>query len=117
MLNDRINPIIITGPDFCYVCGKPHVLEVYTIYDKAIGFSALLNYKKKIGEAINTPLKYGRCRNCGARFNIFWEQNGSLRLINDSLATEEFVSQFKDFEIGETKDAYTNDETERLSRD
>lgn len=115
--DNRINPIIVTRPDFCYVCMKPHVLEVYTVYNKPIGFSALLNFNKKIGEVINVPLSYGRCRNCGTKFHIFWEQNGTLRLTNDSLAVEEFVNQFKDFEIGDVSYACDYDETKGLSRD
>ncbi len=112
----RIDPFVITGPDFCPMCMKQHVVDVYTVYDKPIGLTGLLNYKKNIGESINVPLKYGRCRNCGARFKIIWD-NGNIRFSNDKYMTRDFVSQFKDFDMGDVEDAYFDASSERIFRD
>lgn len=114
--NKLIDPFIPTGPDFCPVCLKSHVVDLYTIYDKPIGLTALLNFKKYVGEAINVPIKYARCRNCGARFEIIW--NGKkINISNDKYLIRDFVSQFKDFDMEEAEDAYFNASFEGVFRD
>lgn len=113
----KIDPFIIMGPDYCPVCLRAHVIDVYTEYDKPIGLTALLNCKKNIREAVTVPLKYGRCRNCGARFKIIWDNDGSIFLTNDKFAVRDFVSQFKDFDMGDAEDAYFNASFEGIFRD
>lgn len=114
---NKVNPFIIVKPDFCYICGKAHVVDVFNVYDKSINLAPILNCKKNIRDAINVPLKYARCRSCGARFKIAWNPDGSLRMIHDPYATRDFVDQFKDFEMEDIEDAYSNAETKRVFRD
>ena len=116
MPENLINPFILAGPDYCYVCGKHHVVELYTIYNKPIGFTAILNCKRNIADAVNVPIQYARCRNCGSRFVISWNSDGTLRLIHNNRLIDVFAEQLEDFNIGEQKYAYTNDTAERLSR-
>lgn len=117
MSAELVNPFIFTGLDYCHVCHKAHVLEIYTIYDKPIGFSALLNFKKDIAGAVNVPLSYGRCRNCGHRFKLSWDSDGLPLLVDNPAMMEDFISRFKDFELKEaTEDAYVNAKAEGVFR-
>lgn len=117
MEGNRVNPFIIIKPDFCFVCGKAHVVDIYNAYDKPINLPATLNCNSNIKDTMNVPLKYGRCRNCGARFKIFWGNDGSIGMINDPLAIRDFVSQFEDFEMGDIEDAYSTASTKGIFRD
>lgn len=113
----KVNPLILVKPDFCFMCGKAHVIDMINVYDRLVNLTPILNCKNNIRDAINVPVKGARCRNCGARFKIIWEPDGSLRLLYDPLAIRDFVSQFTDFEMEDIEDAYSNAETKRVFRD
>lgn len=117
MSTGLINPIVDLHPDYCYICNTAHVVDIYNCYDKPIGLTALLNYKKNIMESSKLSLKYGRCRNCGARFTLVWNPDGSVRMVHNKNLALNFAEKFHDFEIGEQTDAYKNNSIERLFRD
>lgn len=114
--NRLVDPIVLVGADFCPVCLKNHVVEIYTEYEKPIGFTALLSCRKNVGEYINIPLKYARCRSCGARFKILWDGK-NVYVSNDKHLVNDFIRQFNDFDIGDAEDAYFNASIERICRD
>lgn len=110
-----INPFIIVRPDYCCKCNTPHVLEIYNDYNKPIGFSALVNYKKNIADASKISLAYGKCRKCGARYLLQWDNDGYVTLIDNPILVKNFLGNFKDFEIGDQEDAYNDAETQGIS--
>jgi hypothetical protein len=96
-----IDPFIVKGPDSCYHCGKDHVIEVYTVYNKPIGLSALLNVTSNISKMVKAPIKKARCRNCGAQYVVCWKPDGTLFLDDDTRLNKFVLNNLHDFDIKE----------------
>lgn len=115
---EYINPIVETTPDYCYACETAHVVEMYTIYDKAIGLSALLNFRNNIADSIKASIAYARCRNCGKRYLVCWNSDGYPYTVAERINIAHFMGELHDYELKElSEDEIDAVKTSGVSRD
>ena len=72
-----IRPISKIGPTYCPKCNKDNAIEIFSIYDKPIGYIQRVKFMKesdllKYINDYNAALKYCKCMYCKSQFEINW---------------------------------------------
>lgn len=94
------NVIEFERPDYCVECSTRKSIECYTIYDKPIGYTDLINRLRR-NEDIdhilkNNQLSYMKCRKCGKVYIIFWNtENHIPEPLRSDIFYNDFMDNFK----------------------
>lgn len=99
-----IKPFKKVREDYCPKCGHQRCLELYSVYDKPLRYSNLLDFGKDsdIDSVYNNViLSYIKCKNCNYKFKLLWDKNKLRPAYDDSYA--QFMSRFLRNEVNKVE--------------
>lgn len=95
IINKKV--IEIQRPDYCIQCNTKKSIECYSIYNKPIHYSNLLdrlNRNESIDSILdNAQLSHMICRKCGKTYDISWSIDNHIPI---PLTTDIFYNYFMD---------------------
>lgn len=97
-----MNPMIFNREDHCPLCGNDRSIEVFTITNRPMYFSLILDRYEKDKSVINrldtVMLSYMECLRCKEKFKIQWTPNGVPKPLAHNLSLKIFMDNFIDEE-------------------
>lgn len=100
-----MNPMIMNREDHCPMCSSDRSIEIFTITNKPMYFSLILDRYEKDKSVVNrldtVMLSHMECSRCKEKFKIQWMGNGIPKPLTHDLSLKIFMDNFTDNEENE----------------